>query len=218
MIPQLVVDVWSDVVCPFCYLGQRHFRDALTRFEHATAVVVQRRAFELDPHAPLTYPGSLDEMLAVKYSLPLAHAHALNQRVAEGARQLGMERPMDAARPTNTFDAHRVIALAATQGLADVMSERLFRAYFSEGHLLSDAPTLARLADEVGVRGVATTLAGDDFVDRVRQDEREASRRGISGVPAFVMNGDVHVTGAQGADVMLDALRRAWARREEPVD
>ncbi len=210
---QLFVDVWSDVVCPFCYLGQRQLRDALERFDARDTVVVRHHAFELDPHATRAYPGSLDEMLAAKYSMPLAQAHALNQRVVDAASHLGMQWNLDIARPTNTFDAHRVIALATAQGRGSAMSERLFRAYFSEGELISDVATLVNMAAQVGVTGADVVLLGDDYTDAVRQDEHLAARIGITGVPALIFDGSLHVSGAQGSDAMLDALRTAWARR-----
>lgn len=209
------VDVWSDVICPFCYLGFRQFHDALEHFEYASDVVVRHHAFELDPHAPLTYPGNLHEMLASKYSLPVERATALNQRVDDSARELGMEWSLERAQPTNTFDAHRVIALAATHGLQESMLERLFRAYFSEGLLVSDGATLATLASEIGVTGVEGMLAGHDFVDAVRHDEHLAGKIGITGVPALIFDGRVHLSGAQGASKMLAALRATWSERSD---
>jgi predicted DsbA family dithiol-disulfide isomerase len=209
------IDVWSDIVCPFCYLGLRQFHDALARFERADDVIVRHHAFELDPQAPLTYPGTLDEMLAAKYAMPIERASVLNARVEESARQLGMQWSLASARPTNTFDAHRVVALAATQERQGEMLERLFRAYFSEGLLLSDPATLSLLALEVGVVGTDSMLTGNEFVDAVRRDENLAAEIGITGVPALIFDGHLHVSGAQGSDAMLDALHTAWAGRRE---
>jgi predicted DsbA family dithiol-disulfide isomerase len=120
---------------------------------------------------------------------------------------------LETARPTNTLDAHRVIALASSQGLGDQMSERLFRAYFSEGRLLSDHATLDELAAAVGVRGADTLWEGDEFTDVVRADETAALELGITGVPCFLIDSKFMVSGAQGTEQILDVLRRAWARR-----
>ena len=209
------VDVWSDVVCPFCYLGLRQFHDALDRFENADDVVVRHHAFELDPHAALAYPGTLDEMLAAKYAMPLERASALNARVEDEASRSGMQWSLASAQPTNTFDAHRLVALAATQERQGAMLERLFRAYFSEGLLVSDSAILQSLALDVGVTGAELVLAGQEYADAVRYDENLATKIGITGVPAFIFDGRAHVSGAQGADAMLDALHRAWAGRQE---
>ena len=152
-------------------------------------------------------------MLAAKYSMPVERATALNQRVHDRARELGMEWSLDSAQPTNTFDAHRVIALAATQDLQVEMLERLFRAYFSEGLLVSDRATLATLAAEVRVAGVGEMLASSVFADAVRHDEHLAGKIGITGAPTLIFNGRVHVSGAQDSDKMLEALRVAWTDR-----
>ena len=211
----LTVDIWSDVVCPFCYLGYRQFHDALARFEHAEHVTVRHHAFELDPRAPLADGTPLNEVLAAKYSIPLAQAAAMNQRVDDGARELGMTWRLDRAQPTNTFDAHRVIALATRQDRQGAMLERLFRAYFSDGELVSDHPTLVRLATDTGVTGAADLLASDAGSDEVRQDEGLAARLGITGVPALIFNGRLHVSGAQGTEVMSRALDTAWSQQVE---
>ena len=211
----LTVDIWSDVVCPFCYLGYRQFHDALARFEHAEHVTVRHHAFELDPRAPVADGTPLNEVLAAKYSISLTQAAAMNQRVEDGARKLGMTWRLDRAQPTNTFDAHRVIALAARQDRQGAMLERLFRAYFSDGELVSDHSTLIRLATDSGVTGAAELLASDASTDDVRQDEDLAARLGITGVPALIFNSRLHVSGAWGTEVMSRALDTAWSQQAE---
>ena len=208
-----VVDLWSDVVCPFCYLGSRMFSLALEQFEHREHVVIRHRAFELDPHAAGSFNGSLDELVAKKYAIPVERASALNERLEAQALELGMSWSLREARPTNTFNAHRLIAKAQSQGVGDAMVERIFRAYFCERRQLNDVDTLSELAGEVGVDGVRALLASDDLTDDVRRDELEAQELGISGVPSFVLDGKFMIVGAQGSATMLDVLRRAWARR-----
>ena len=207
------IDLWSDVVCPFCYLGARQLQLALDRFENVGDVVIRHRAFELDPKAPTNYDLSLPELLAKKYSMPIERAKALNDRLEGEASVLGMTWSMKDARPTNTFDAHRVIALSVTQELDQVMSERLFRAYFCEGQLVSDRVVLTALANEVGVVWVEELWSSDAFSSAVRADEDDARELGITGVPSLLLDEKFMVVGAQGADQILDVLQRAWARR-----
>ena len=207
------IDLWSDVVCPFCYLGARQLQLALDRFENVGDVVIRHRAFELDPKAPTDYDLSLPELLAKKYSMPIERAKALNDRLEGEASVLGMTWSMKDARPTNTFDAHRVIALSVTQELDQVMSERLFRAYFCEGQLVSDRVVLTALANEVGVVGVEELWSSDAFSSAVRADEDDARELGITGVPSLLLDEKFMVVGAQCADQILDVLQRAWARR-----
>ncbi|MGB8196438.1 MAG: DsbA family oxidoreductase [Acidimicrobiales bacterium] len=208
-----VIDVWSDVVCPFCYLGTRQLHAAIEQFEHRDDVVLRHRAFELDPHAKPSYDRPLAELVAAKYQIPLSQVHAMHDRLVHSAQSFGMTWSLEIAQPTNTFDAHRVIALASSQGLGDEASERLFRAYFSEGELVSDHGRLSALAGEVGVRDVDALWDGDAFSDEVRGDEMAAQELGISGVPAFVVDSKFMVSGAQGTEQILDVLQRAWSRR-----
>jgi predicted DsbA family dithiol-disulfide isomerase len=213
MSDSFVIDIWSDVVCPFCYLGTRQLAEALSHFEHRDDVQLRHRAFELDPTSQLHYDASLEELVARKYSMPVSSVQTMHTRMQSEARELGMEWSLATAQPTNTFDAHRVIALATTQGLADQMSERLFRAYFCEGDLVSDHDRLGELAADVGVTAVEELWRSDAFVADVRGDEVAAQELGITGVPCLLLDGKFMVVGAQGSHQILDVLRRAWSRR-----
>jgi predicted DsbA family dithiol-disulfide isomerase len=213
MSDSFVIDIWSDVVCPFCYLGTRQLAEALSHFEHRDDVQLRHRAFELDPTSQLHYDASLEELVARKYSMPVSSVQTMHTRMQSEARELGMEWSLATAQPTNTFDAHRVIALATTQGLAEQMSERLFRAYFCEGDLVSDHDRLGELAAGVGVTGVEELWRSDAFVADVRGDEVAAQELGITGVPCLLLDGKFMVVGAQGSHQILDVLRRAWSRR-----
>lgn len=208
------IDIWSDLVCPFCAIGHRQLLEALASFEHADQVVIQFRAFELDPTSPPDYGRPLAELVARKYGMPTAQSEAFHHRLEAEAASLGLAWDMGRARCGNTRDAHRLVALAARQGLARATVERLFAAYFGEGRLLADHPTLVELADEVGVEGAADLLATDALTDEVLADEADAVDLGISGVPAFLLDRRFMVNGAQGVAEMLDVLQRAWARRE----
>ncbi len=213
MSESLAIDVWSDVVCPFCYLGSRQLDVALGQFEHGEDVVVRRHAFELDPSAPHDYAVTLPELLAEKYDMPVERARSLNERMEIEAKEFGLTWSMKNARPANSFDAHRLIALAAKQRKGAAMADRLFRAYFSDGLLISDHDTLDTLAEECGVEGAASLWSSDDFSQDVRSDEQRAADLGITGVPSLLIDDKFMVVGAQGSDHLLEVLNRAWSRR-----
>ena len=170
------------------------------------------RSFELNPNAPAHQEGNLEEALARKYGVSLEQARAMNSRVVDAAAGEGLRYRLDIARRANTFDAHRLIHLAATQNLQAAMKERLMAAYFIEGRAIGDSDTLAELAAEVGIDPVRAraTLASDEFTEQVRADEREASELGITGVPFFVVNRRYGVSGAQPPELMLKALAAGW--------
>lgn len=207
------IDVWSDVVCPWCYIGKRRLEAALKRFPHAAEVELVWHAFELDPGAPRAYDeiGNV-AMLARKYRIPARQAQEMIDRVTRVAATDGLAYRLDIARLGNTFDAHRVIVMARERGLQGAMMERLMKAYFSEGQPIGDPATLAALGDEVGLERdeVAAMLTSDRFADEVRADETLARSLGITGVPFFVFDQRLAVSGAQPADVLLGALERGW--------
>jgi predicted DsbA family dithiol-disulfide isomerase len=209
------VEIWSDIACPWCYVGKRRFEAALAGFEHRDAVEVTWRSFELDPAAPAERPLSGAEHLAEKYGTSVDQARAMHDRMTEVAASEGLDFHFDRARGGNTFDAHRVVHLAAEHGKQDAMEERLMRAYLSEGELISDAATLERLAIEVGVpaEAVRDLLAGERFADAVRDDERTGAALGISGVPFFVVDRQFGASGAQPPEVLGELLQHAWEAR-----
>jgi predicted DsbA family dithiol-disulfide isomerase len=208
----LTVEIWSDVVCPWCYIGKRRFEAALEAFEHAEEVTVMWRSFELDQEAPKAAEGTATERLAAKYGMTLERAAALHAEMTERAAADGLEFRFDRARGGNTFDAHRLIHLAATSGHQAAAKERLMRAYFTEGEPIADPETLIRVLAEVGVDPVEArdVLNGDRFASDVREDELLASRLGIQGVPFFVLDRRYGVSGAQPPEVLVQALQRAW--------
>ena len=209
------IDIWSDVICPYCALGKAHLERALSMFDHVNDVVVAFHAFELDTHARASYDYSLDELVARKYGIRVDQAASSHQRLETEAAELGLTWSLSTARPGNTFDAHRLIALAESQGLATAMVNRLFVAYFSEGVLISDHDQLASLAHDVGIVGAPEFLQSDALGDSVRSDEENALELGISGVPAMVLDGRFLVVGARPANELEEILGRAWDRREK---
>jgi predicted DsbA family dithiol-disulfide isomerase len=206
------VDIWSDVACPWCYIGKRRIEGALVGFEHHDQVEVVWHSYQLDPDAPRTSEKTLNEILAKKYGRSLAQAAAMNDRVSGIAAQDGLEYHLEKAQYGNTFDAHRLIHLAATHGLQDAMEERLFKAYFTEGAALGDTETLVKLASEVGIDAeeARTVLASDAYANEVRADIQRARRLGIQGVPFFAIDEKYGVSGAQPSDVFKEVLEQAW--------
>jgi predicted DsbA family dithiol-disulfide isomerase len=210
------VEIWSDIACPWCYVGKRRFEQALQQFEHVSDVEVVWRSFELDPHAPRTHAESQDELLAKKYGLPVEKARAMNERMTGEARKEGLDFHLDRVKVGNTFDAHRLVHLAAESGRADAMKERLMRAYFTEGEAVGEPDTLIRLGTELGLdeARVREVVDGDAYADDVRADEARARSFGIGGVPFFAIDERYGVSGAQPAEVLLDALRQAYEEAE----
>lgn len=206
------VEVWSDVVCPWCYLGKRRLERALERFEHRDQAEVVWRSFELDPTAPRVREEDNATRMAAKYGMTREEAARRHEQLTQLAAQEGLAYHLESARSGNTFDAHRVLHLAADRGLQDAAKERFFAAYFTEGEAIGDPETLVRLAGEVGIAAAETRAAldGGAYTDEVRADEREAGTLGISGVPFFVFDRKYAVSGAQGADLLLEALRTTW--------
>jgi predicted DsbA family dithiol-disulfide isomerase len=206
------VEIWSDLVCPFCYIGKRHFERALGQFAHRDEVEVVWCSFELAPEAAVETDGDLHDLVAAKFGGSRAQAKALNDQVSTRATAVGLAYDLDHALPTNSFDAHRLTHLAASHGLQDEMEERLFAAYFGEGGHIGQHETLTRLAVEVGLdaREVTAMLAGDACGDDVRRDEAEARALGVTGVPFFVFDRRYAVVGAQPSEVFAGALQQAW--------
>jgi predicted DsbA family dithiol-disulfide isomerase len=204
------VEIWSDIACPWCYVGKRRFESALAGFEHRDEVAVLFRSFELDPTAPAERGGEHAQHLADKYGMSLEQARSMHAQMTEVAAADGLELHFERVRGGNTFDGHRLLHLAAAQGRQLEMKERLMAAYFSDGELVSDREALVRLADEVGVTGAAEMLASEELTTEVRDDERMAARLGIRAVPCFVFGREFGISGAQPPEVLLDGLQRAW--------
>jgi predicted DsbA family dithiol-disulfide isomerase len=207
------VEIWSDVVCPWCAIGKRRFEAALARFEHRDEVEVRWRSFELDPTTPRAYEGNATQRLADKYGVSVDQARAMEQRVVDAAAADGLDFRFDLARPGNTVDAHRLLHLAADRGVQGELKERLLRAYFTEGRPVGDPGALVEVAAEAGLDPdeARSVLESDKYLAEVREDQATARSFGITGVPFFVLDRAYGVSGAQPVEVLLDALRQAWA-------
>jgi predicted DsbA family dithiol-disulfide isomerase len=208
------VEIWSDIACPWCYVGKRRFEAALAAYEHSDEVSVTWRSFELDPHAPRERKHDGATHLAEKYGTSREEALDMHARMAETAARDGLEFRFDLARGGNTFDAHRLIHLAAAHGAQDAMKERLMRAYLTEGEPIGDPAALERLALDVGLPEdeVRDVLSGDRFAAEVRDDERTATQLGIHAVPFFVVDRAIGASGAHPAEQLVELLRQARAQ------
>jgi predicted DsbA family dithiol-disulfide isomerase len=209
----LSVDVWSDIACPWCYVGKRRLEAALAGFPHSENVTIVWHAFELDPAAPAVRDASQSyaERLAKKYGTGVARAEEMLKTMTETAAKDGLDFHFERVQAGNTFDAHRLIHLAHERGKQDAVKERMLRAYMTEGEPIGDRDALVRLAAEAGLDAeeAHTTLVTDAYAADVRADEDQARALGISGVPFFVIGG-YGVSGAQPADALRSVLTRAW--------
>jgi predicted DsbA family dithiol-disulfide isomerase len=210
---QIKVEIWSDVACPWCYIGKRRFEAALAQFEHRDQVEIVWRSFELAPDAPKASQDTVNEMLAKKYGMSLQQASNANAQITALAAAEGLDYHIEKARYGNTFDAHRLIHLAAEYNLQDAMKERLLKAYFTDGLAIGEIDTLVQLATEVGIdpTKARSVLASDAYATDVRADELRASEFAISGVPFFAFDEKYGVSGAQPAEAFSEVLTRTWA-------
>jgi predicted DsbA family dithiol-disulfide isomerase len=208
------VDIWSDVVCPWCYIGKARFEGALASFAHRDEVEVVFRSFELDPDRPRDQRETILAMLAKRYGMPEADARQAEARVAGLARAEGLgfqpDRPLG-----STFDIHRVIHLGLAKGVQHQLITAVNEAYFADARPVFDQAVLTDVAAGAGLDPGAVTevLDGEGYAGAVREDEREARALGITGVPFFVLDGALGISGAQQAETFTSALNQAWARR-----
>ncbi|SDO33274.1 Predicted dithiol-disulfide isomerase, DsbA family [Nakamurella panacisegetis] len=210
------IDIWSDVVCPWCYLGKRRFESALRQFAHRDDVSVTWHSFQLDPTAASASPGSdHDHIQAIADKLGLSREKSarMHDDLTATAAAEGLDYHFEKMKAANTFDAHRLLHLALARGRQDVLKERLMKATFTDGLPVGDHGTLADLAVEAGLdrAEVEAALAGDRYADDVRADIAQARAYGISGVPFFVIDAKYGVSGAQPAPALLDVLNQAWS-------
>ncbi|WP_188904149.1 DsbA family oxidoreductase [Deinococcus aerophilus] len=210
---KLRVDIWSDIACPWCYIGKRRFETALQAFAPQDAVEVVWHSFELDPQAPTENDQNMRGALARKYGRSAQQAQDMMDAMTQTAAGEGLTYHFEQTQLTNTFLAHQLLHLAAERGVQDAMKERLLRAYMTEGRHVGDLDTLTALAAEVGLDSaeVRAALTQGQYGPAVRQDEAQAHALGITGVPFFVLGGKYGVSGAQSPEVLLGALQQVWA-------
>ena len=207
------IHVWSDIVCPWCYLGKRRFEHALALFDHREDVHVTHRSFQLDPSRPRHETTNRRSMLKAKYQLTDDKVHEMDARMERLAEIEGLEYHLtDEGLTGNTLDAHQLLQLGKERGIQDAVIERLYRAYFTEQRSVFDRDSLVALAGESGLdeADARDVLQRDGYVSAVEADVREARSLGVTGVPFFVLNGRYGVSGAQATEVFAEALAHAW--------
>lgn len=211
--PVMKVEIWSDVMCPFCYIGKRKFEAALAQFPNGDLVEVEWKSFQLNPGQVTDPQLSVVEYLAEQKGWSLDYTKQMHAQVTAMAAQVGLKYDFDHAVVANSFDAHRLSHFAKAQGKGDAFEERLFRAYFIEGQNTADHAVLLRLAEEVGLptAGAKETLSTGAYADAVQADIAMARQIGVQGVPFFVIDRRYAVSGAQQPEVFLGALEKAWS-------
>ncbi|MFC0186795.1 DsbA family oxidoreductase [Fictibacillus aquaticus] len=206
------VEIWSDIACPFCYIGKRKFETALEDFGQSADIEIEFKSFELDPNAKKGTNMSNYEMLAAKYGMSIEQAKVTSNNVAQQARAVGLEFDFDKNILTNTKDAHRLLHLAKEKGKMIELKERILKAYFTEGLDVGDHEVLAGLAEDAGLskEEASRVLTDGSYSAAVEHDENEARELGITGVPFFVFNRKYAVSGAQNPEHFLDVLNQVY--------
>ncbi|MFG2298181.1 DsbA family oxidoreductase [Streptomyces sp. NPDC048603] len=211
------VEIWSDIACPWCYIGKARFEKGLAAFAHRDRVEVVFRSFELDPHSDPARAVPVVEMLARKYGRTLDEARAMEEHVAATAHAEGLSYLLDGRDHGNTFDIHRLLHLAAARGRQDALLDLAFRTHFADERSVFDPEVLIGIAVGAGLDGAeARAVLADPtaYADEVRADEREAAELGANAVPFFVLDRKYGISGGQPAEVFTRALEQAWAGRE----
>ncbi|MBJ8107972.1 MULTISPECIES: DsbA family oxidoreductase [Bacillus cereus group] len=213
------IEVWSDFVCPFCYIGKRRLETALEQFPHRDDVEVEFKSFELDPNTPVYSGTSINEVLASKYGISIEEANRNNIQLGNHAASMGLNFNFEEMKPTNTFDAHRLAKFAKEQGKEKEITENLLFAYFTESQNLSDVETLATIAENSGInKQEALNIINNKsaYANDVRVDEAIAQQYRITGVPYFIVNQKYAISGAQPLETFVGALQQVW-EEENPA-
>jgi len=207
------IEVWSDFVCPFCYIGKRRLEEAVSQFPHKDQVEVEFKSFELDPNSPKYSGQNIHEVLADKYGMSIEQAKQANHGVGQQAATVGLTFNFEEMKPANTFDAHRLAKFAKTKGKEAVLSEKLLQAYFTESKNIGDVETLADIAEDSGLnRQEVLTVLNDKttYANEVRADEGIAQQYRIGGVPYFIINSKYAISGAQPLETFKGAIQKVW--------
>ncbi|NIP62480.1 MAG: DsbA family oxidoreductase [Nitrosopumilaceae archaeon] len=211
------VEIWSDVMCPFCYIGKRRFENALDDFEYNNEIKVTWRSFQLNPEMKTEPEADINEYLAKAKGWSVKQAQQMNQRVTDMAAEEGLEYNMNQAVVANSYDAHRLVQFSKDRGKANEMEEALFKAYFTEGENIADHQTLIDLAEAVGIdpTEAKSILESDKYANAVKHDIQLAQNINITGVPFFLFDRKFAVSGARETEVFLKALKQSWNARIE---
>ena len=206
------IEIWSDIMCPFCYIGKRHLEKALESFSGRDSVEITWKSYQLDPTIPMSFeePVGVYECLADRKGWSFEQSVQMHERVVEMAASVGLEYNFDKAVVANSLYAHRVIQLAKEKGLDDAIEEIFFRAYFTEGRDLASVTELVALGEEVGLAeaDIRAAIASEEYAYRVSQDIQEGVNLGVRGVPFFVFDRKYGISGAEPIQVFIDTLNQ----------
>lgn len=215
------VEIWSDIMCPFCYIGKRKFEQALAQFPHKDQIEVEWHSFQLNPGLKSQPDKDAYDYVAELKGQTRDWSVKVHEQLVASAKSVGLDYHFEKAKIVNSFEAHRLIQLAKTHGLGDAIEERLFKAYFTEGANVADHESLVTLGIEIGLKeaDIRATLESNAFADKVQEDVQKASALGIRGVPFFVLNNRYGVSGAQESTVFLQSLEKAYSEwaKDQPV-
>jgi predicted DsbA family dithiol-disulfide isomerase len=213
----MLIEIWSDIICPYCYIGKRRLEEALAKFQHKEEVKIEYRSFELNPDAKVHYDEDNIELLSKKYGTSKEQIKAMNLQLTEQAKEVGLTYYLDKIKATNTLNAHRLIHFAKQFGKENEMVERLFKAYFTEVRHVGETKTLIELAAEIGLdrQKVQSMLNSNEYEADVRAQEQDAQQIGVTGVPFYVINRKYAISGAQPSDVFLEVMEKVWKEEVE---
>jgi protein disulfide-isomerase len=206
------IEIWSDIMCPFCYIGKRHFEAALTQIGSTIPIEIEWKSFQLDPTIPkMTERVNVYQYLADSKGMSFDQSKAMHENVIVMAKNAGLNYNFDIATVSNSFDAHRLIQYAKTKGLGNEVEESLFAGYFTNGLDMSDLNALQEIGVSIGLdaEGLKVVLESDAFTTEISQDIQEGQRIGVRGVPFFVIDGKFAISGAQPVEVFVDAMEKA---------
>jgi predicted DsbA family dithiol-disulfide isomerase len=215
----MTINIWSDIRCPFCYIGKKKFEAALEKFPYKDKVEVVWRSFELDPYLKTQPDKNIYEYLAELKGIPVEKARELNLSVKQTAKEIGLDFNLDEMIVANSFNGHQLIHLAKTKKIGAEAEEALFKANFIDGKNIDDIAVLVQIGTSIGIseEEVTKALSSNAFRDDVRKDEMEANSIGVRGVPFFVLNDKYAVSGAQSPDVFLQALEKSWKEYRQHI-
>lgn len=212
------IEIWSDFVCPFCYLGKRHLEHALAQFPDRDMVEIVYRSFELDPNQPLYSGTKVQELLSQKYGMSIEDAIMSTEHIVREAQKVGLDYHFDEMKYTNTFDAHRLSKYAKTVGKEKQVVEKILHAFFTESKLISDHGTLTQIAELEGLdKDIVMDVLNDKtrYANDVRNDENQARQMGVTGVPFIIINQKHVISGAQPIEVFIDTIKAAWQEESQ---
>ncbi|WP_117170957.1 DsbA family oxidoreductase [Paraliobacillus sediminis] len=207
------IDVWSDFVCPFCYIGKRRLEQALEQFPQKDSVEIEFKSFELDPNAAIYAGKNIHEAIAQKYNMPIEQAKETNEGLGQQAESVGLTFHFETMKPTNTFNAHRLAKYAKSLGKEAILTEKLLYGYFTDSVNLSETDALVQIAEDAGLDKTSVLEVLHDetaFANDVRADESLAQQYGVTGVPFFVINDKYAISGAQPVETFTNALNTVW--------